>query len=310
MKALNSYLLFVLLLSLNPVNAVEVGFSGMARVGTDSFLVVMDKKGYQPGPRIGLLKTSVDEMPTFSPIEINDWNNDEGQASDLESVCQFPTKDNEFLLAESGYWKGKSGRIFHVELTAQSLLVKQVYKLPLIISNDENVDGDNFEGLVCFARENKIYVVLGERGGSEIYPDGLLRIGILDDEQGLISWDVYKDKSLTVVAPKSWGNPQTRRTISDLHLDTEGVIWAVATEDAGDEGPFRSIIYQAAKITDTSDSLPVKIITNPKIAWRIDGFKVEALAAPASTVPGSTMSIGTEDESYGGTWRPLFAVDQ
>jgi|GEM_PF-4849979 len=40
-------------------------------------------------------------------------------------------------------------------------------------------------------------------------------------------------------------------------------------------------------------------------AWRLDGLKVEVLAGPAA-IPGSVLSIATDDEHYGGVWRPLY----
>ncbi|WP_229529056.1 hypothetical protein [Planctobacterium marinum] len=302
--------LIILLWSFSQAQAVEIGFSGMARINADSFLVVTDKKGYQQGDRLGVLKTRTDAIPEFTAISIADWKHSDGQASDLESVCQIPGKSNEFLLAESGYWKGQFGRLFHIALTIPTAVVKTVYQLPMLTGSDDKIDGDNFEGIVCLEHNRKFYVVLGERGGSEAYPNGVLRIGVLDYDRSLLSWDEYQDKAVTVVAPELWGNPQLRRTISDLHLDNQGTVWAVATEDAGDEGPFRSIVYPAASVTDATHSEPLQRVNAPKIFWQIDGFKVEALAAPSVMVPGSVLSIGTEDESYGGTWRPLFAAPQ
>ena len=33
---------------------------------------------------------------------------------------------------------------------------------------------------------------------------------------------------------------------------------------------------------------------------------MESIAGPSDIIPDSVMSIGTEDESYGGVWRALF----
>ncbi|GEM_PF-2387517 len=48
-------------------------------------------------------------------------------------------------------------------------------------------------------------------------------------------------------------------------------------------------------------------VTTPVVAYRVDGFKVEAIARGA--VDQSLLTIGTDDERFGGTWRPLLAPD-
>nr|VFJ92933.1 MAG: hypothetical protein BECKLFY1418B_GA0070995_104020 [Candidatus Kentron sp. LFY] len=83
-----------------------IDFSGMEQIEPNSYLVVIDKKVYEDGDRVGVLKTEAEGKLTFSPLQITDWNHDDGQANDLESVCRIPGKDSEFLLAEAGYWKG------------------------------------------------------------------------------------------------------------------------------------------------------------------------------------------------------------
>lgn len=282
------------------------GFSGMEQINTDTYLVVIDKKAHKDGSRVGLLKTEVGGKLNFSPLQISNWSHSDGQASDLESVCRIPGKTNEYLLAEAGYWEGKYGRIFHIEISGIKASVKNVYRIPKIVGGAKGIDGDNFEGMVCFKNGNSTLVVLGERGGSSLYRNGYLRIGVLNYLNSSLSWDDYADKSLEIAAPGNWNNSQSKRSISDLYIDKNGVIWAVATEDAGDGGPFKSIIYKAAMISNELGSYPIKAIHSKKAYWTIDGFKIEALAGPSGVVPGSYMSIGTEDESYDGVWRPLF----
>nr|VFJ92316.1 MAG: Esterase-like activity of phytase [Candidatus Kentron sp. LFY] len=289
------------------VSALEAGFiSGMEEFKPDSYLVVADKKGDEDGYRVGILKTKNGSKLEFSPLKITDWKHSDGQASDLESACRVPGKSNEFLLAESGYWERKYGRIFHIEINTNGALVKNVFHIP---GSKDGVDGDNFEGMVCIEKDDSIFVILGERGESSSYKNGYLRIGILDYSNSQLSWSKYSNNPVEIVAPGHWNNPQSKRSISDLYLDKQGVIWAVATEDAeNDEGPFRSIIYKAALVSSSKPgTFPVVAINPTKAQWVIDGFKIEALAGPSTTVPNSYMSIGSEDESYGGVWRPLFS---
>lgn len=301
-------LLFIvfILTYLQSVYASGLGFSGMAQVDSNSYFIVIDKKVYEDGDRVGILKITKGESPSFLSLQINDWKHSDGQASDLESVCSVPGRNNEYLLAEAGYWEGQYGRIFHIQLNGNTISVMNVYRVPKIVGSKDGVDGDNFEGIVCFEKNNTIYVVLGERGGSETYINGYLRIGILNYSNSSLSWSKYASRSVEIVAPGNWNNVQFKRSISDLYLDKNGIIWAVATEDAGDEGPFKSVVYKAAMVSDKGNHLPVRAINSKKAYWTIDGFKVESLAGPSSVVPGSFMSIGTEDETYMGVWRPLF----
>jgi hypothetical protein len=95
-----------------------------------------------------------------------------------------------------------------------------------------------------------------------------------------------------------------KRDISALYLDSEFTLWAAASEDFGDYGTFASVVYKVATV-NVEDSDPIQIAKPYTISYTVDGFKIEALAAPTSEVEGSVFAIGTEDEVFGGVWRPL-----
>lgn len=291
--------------------AVELGFSGMTQMDDSHYLVVLDKKVFHKGERVGVLKIGKKGKQSFKTVQVADWRDADGQASDLESVCKLPNTENEYLLAESGYWQGKFGRIFHVSLHKRQAEVLHVYHLPDFYSNAKGVDGDNFEGMECSARGDSTLIILGERGGSERYPDGYLRFGVLNADKSALDWHSYAHQALVIKAPGVWRDAKAKRSISDLYLDKQGTLWAVATEDAGDMGPFTSVIYAAAQLAPqdklAADQAPVRVISPRQVEWRVDGFKVEALAAPTSRIAASRIAIGTEDEDFGGVWRALFA---
>ncbi|QUN07250.1 hypothetical protein KDN34_07450 [Shewanella yunxiaonensis] len=286
--------------------ALELGFSGMAQIDANSYLVVQDKKVFEQGDRLGILQVQAEGQFSYTPLSINDWKDNDGQSSDLESVCHLPGSTNEYLVAESGYWDGKFGRIFQIVLTAEGASVKHVYHVPKIVAGGKGLHGDNFEGMACIAQQDSVLVVLGERGGSKRYKNGYLRIGVLDKSAATLSWQQYAEHPIEISAPGAWLNAKKKRTISDLYPDEQGVIWAVATEDGGDQGPFKSVIYQAATVSSQDGNVTILPVAHPHAQWVVDGFKVEALAGPAANIPQSYMSIGTEDESFGGIWRPLF----
>ena len=96
-----------------------------------------------------------------------------------------------------------------------------------------------------------------------------------------------------------WG-----RSCTDLYLDPGGAIWVAAVEDSSDAGPFRSIIYRYGHLNSESWGRDDYFMPSGYMeSWVIEGVKIEALAAPC--IPGSAMSYATDDENYGGVWRPL-----
>lgn len=281
------------------------GFSGIAQFDQSTYIVVQDKKVYEDGFRLGSIKIQNDANFEYSEIVVKDWKHQDGQSNDLESICAIPGHKSEFLAAESGYREKKYGRIFHLKINEGQAEVINVYKLPLILDNNDGQEGDNFEGMACFERHSNILVIIGERGGSKAYKQGILRFGVLDYEHSKLNWSKYSNLSLPLSAPGAWQSPTSKRDISDLYLDKNGGLWAAATDDGGDEGPFRSIIYKVGIVQHESKQ-PVKLIKPFRASWIIDGFKVEALSGPSNKVHGSFMSFGTEDENFTGNWRPLY----
>ena len=152
----------------------------MEQIDDNSYLVVYDLKNYQGGFRMGIITVTSDSLKV-SPIEINSWG-EEGVSSDLESICAIPGKANEYLIAESGNWQGKLGRIFHVKVDTINLKAHVLgsVKIPLFFRNDINATGDQYEAIVCLPYdENSRIVMLGERGGSVNWPNGIIRWGSL-----------------------------------------------------------------------------------------------------------------------------------
>jgi len=282
-----------------------VGYSGMAQLDSEAYLVVHDTKAHKEGPRLGMIRIN-DGVPHYEPLWIDDWKHEDGRSSDLESLCAIPGHPGEFLAAENGYWQGKHGRIFHIAVHGAQARVRNALPLPLLADNDEQHEGDNFEGIACAPQaDGQILVILGERGGSERYPTGVLRWGSFDPAADRVTWTRAGKAGEPVAAPGAWVDPQAKRDISDLHIDPEGTVWAVATEDAGDVGPFRSVIYKVATIRDDPER-PLRIVENGAVGWVVDGLKVEALSAAPATSMHSFLSYATEDEDLGGIWRPLY----
>ncbi len=283
-----------------------IGYSGMAQIGPDDYLVVHATKTSASGPRLGIIRVKQDEPLEYAPLTIGNWVHPQGPANDLESACALPGRPGELLIAESGYQKGLYGRIFHLDIRGTTVRVLSVLPLPRLSDSDKDWERDNYEGLACAARnDGKILLILGERGGSSRYPNGVLRWGVFDPNHGVVDWPAAGKAGRMVIAPGPWTNRQSKRDIADLYLDGQGNLWAAASENAGDEGPFRSVIYRAATVQADAAN-PIQLSKAQRPSWVLDGLKVEALAGPPDSVSSAFLSFATEDEQLGGVWRPLY----
>lgn len=289
-----------------PVAPTVLGYSGLAQHGPASYLTVHDTKGHRDGPRLGLLEVTAEGGLRYTPLAVADWKHPDGRSSDLESACSLPRRPGEFLVAESGTWEGRYGRVFHLGLVGSEVEVVAVYELPRIVGSTEEQAGDNFEGMACVGLDDqRVRVILGERGGSSLYPKGLLRWGTLDLRAGSLAWHDAGRTFLEVVAPGAWPAAVSRRHVTALHAGADGILWAAAAADAGDVGPFRSVIYRVGRLTADA-AAPVDLLRPPAVVWTLDGSKVEGLAAATGAVAGSVLGLGSEDEDLGGVWRALF----
>lgn len=287
----------------NFANGVSLGFSGMTKYEENSYIVVLDVKSHKNGTRFGKLTVNHEGKQSFTAITVNDWKHPDGRGNDFESVCKVPATDNEFLLAEAGAWKGKFARIFHVRVKGETAEVISVFKEPIFQGTTPEIQGDNYEGMLCFQFHSTNFVMLGERGGSDLYHEGVLRLGKLNLESKTIEWLPPSEFTKRVYPQKAWAEKEGIRSISDLFLDDAGIIWASATEDSGDAGPFNSLVYAVGKLKFKNNKVLVKPVAYQE--FPIHGFKVEALASPPAVIKNTKFSIGTEDEDLGGVWRVL-----
>ena len=285
------------------------GSSGMEQIDDCTYLTVYDLKNFVDGYRMSMIRVS-NESLIVSPITITSWGK-EGISSDLESICSVPGRINEYLAAESGNWQGKLGRIFHFKVDTSSLQASVIgsVKLPMIDTNDFGMTGDQYEAMLCLPHsKNKRIVILGERGGSQPSPHGIIRWGVLDLKDYSFKIKGEGMNGIEVNVPGNWNDVLTKRDITDFHLDEHGVVWASASEDQGDTGPFYSVVYKLGQVNPTDKDHPISIFESIDEIQEVYGFKIEALSGACQGI-NSTHCFGTEDEIYGGVWRPLNMYD-
>lgn len=272
------------------------GVSGMVKLDLHGYLVVHDAKADSPHvPRIGLLRLLNSGRLRYSSIELTNLA-EAVPPKDVESICAVPGRLREYVMAESGRHEDHEMRLFHFEVAYRddgSLLAR--------LRRTINVRGriENCEGIACTqASDGSLILLLGDRGGSNENPDGMLYWGPLD-----LGVDQFTPTgSVDLRLPESARTPQAR-ACSDLFLDEGGTLWGSGAFDPDkDSGPFWSVIYKIGRITNDPGS-PVEIVPAPQVVWRVDGLKVEALAA--SIIANTSLCFATDDEHYGAVWRAL-----
>jgi hypothetical protein len=96
------------------------------------------------------------------------------------------------------------------------------------------------------------------------------------------------------------------RVIDDVEVDEAGVIYVVAafdpegTVEDPDDGPFRGAAFEIGRVVGGT----VELHPEPTLLATVDGFKLESIAS-RDVDGGIELFVGTDDENYGGTLRPL-----
>jgi len=296
------------------------GASGMAYVPeANQYLCVQDVKTPDASGRFGFLSTGFPSSDPYVDLPV-DWH-DTLPASDLEALCPVPGTSSEFLACESGYWMGKFGRLFHIrllqngspELVARSGYAQSnppqapapppdVWTVEVLRTIQLPILSGQIEGIACVRKgDGGLLLLLGERGGDTAYSSASILWGELDLAAGSFNLTPNGQIGVEVSWPlrSSW---PWDRAISDLYIDPSGYLWISGADDAADFGPFRSYIQVAGRINPDVD-YPVDMYMPQVRNWALDGVKVEAIAAPST--PGSVLCYATDDELYGGIWRPL-----
>lgn len=299
---------FGLLIQSTPARGAD--YSDLALASENVFISVNDRKTpIHPGHRVALVTVTADKGVVDAPIAVDDWQDRDGAPSDLEACCVIPGRDHEFLLAESGLYKSKFGRIFHVSLGTSdegtpAITVEGVMRVYDRTLDGENTsfEGDLVEGIECFRAAEKLFLVFGERGGPT--SNGTKLGTIVWGEVDLANHQFQKLGESELVSRSVLG----QRDCSTLHLslNDEGAVsvLSVATKDPGDDGPFESAVYLAGRIVLEAQPGFVRE-SSPHILARCAGIKIEGLTPRAAGQSNGIFSIATDDENFGGILRQI-----
>lgn len=280
----------------------------MAWLEERRLLVVHDTKVGSEGPRIGVLEIPTSGAPRYREA-VTDWKGAGGESNDLEALAAIPGRKGEFFALESGYYKGKYGRLIRLRAKLTSDDRDAVCNVETVSAWQLPIDTVSLEGLACLDRgDGKLLIIVGERGGAvsaESVSGKLSWTEIKLDEPGQLEFAATPRLPLRIPA-EGWANPKAVRGCADLYVDSANQLWSVAAEDPGDAGPFRSVIYQVGSV-DANAKPIVTPVSKTTSRWWFDGAKVEALAAPLAGT--GVLSVATDDENYGAIWRPVAGAE-
>ncbi len=273
--------------------------SGLVWIKDDVFLVVSDAKHPDEDD---LTRVSLLTLPSslegigFRPLSLRFPG---GPSSDLESAAGIPGS-NKVLLVESSDGNGPYQRIFLAKVVGKHVKVLNAVEwssFTAVFNVESSAVVDTGSGLIF---------IWAERNSGEQFTD--IKWADLQLDPFVIGGCGIKSVIFTLPADlvDEAGNPLYSRPLVGIDVDSEGNIYTVASFDPEglvenpDIGPFRSVVLKIGKVIAGD----VVIDSDPTVKAIVDGFKIESVAVRENG-NGVELFVGTDDEDYGGTLRPL-----
>jgi hypothetical protein len=255
--------------------------SGLACLPDGSFLAVVDTKNNDPADAPRVIRVSLlGQETTWEPVPVV-WPAPDGTSNDLESVAAVPGTDS-FLITESGFRGGRYGRIFQITLDGEIL---RTGHLP--------ADVANIEGTAVAQTSGGLVFLFGERGS------GVIRSAGLDLSGPDVLLSLFADSvRFEVVDPPGEGDKH--RNVSTLEIDASGRVFAASAFDPDTpQGPFRSVVWEIGRMGDRLT------LEGPRRIVDVPDAKVEALAFCRGADGREQLFLGSDDEAFGGSLRPV-----
>ncbi|HIK03675.1 MAG TPA: hypothetical protein IGS40_02995 [Trichormus sp. M33_DOE_039] len=259
---------------------IAFGISGMSVVSQKGnyvdFLIVHDNKQKNQG-RLAIISIKGQDSPAYFPIA---WPSNTELPTDLEALTSIPGKNNSRFIAFSSAGKGYD---FQLDSTNKTISVIKVFELTKVPADS------NFEAFTLQNITGKLVAVWAHRGA--------------DQEPATVYWGFFDlDKyqiNLVGSAQIKVPFPATNvRHISDIKLDSAGILYITSASDTGDDGPFQSAVYVAGYLGLSGDKIIWR--QNPQLfpIHRFNYHKIEAI----ELIPGANggVVVGTDDENLGG----------
>ena len=249
----------------------ELSVSGIATTTSeDTYLVVHDnkKKGQL---RAGLVNLSADSLYSGLGWPVKDL------PIDLEALTNISGMKDQYIAMGSWgfcYWLA-------LDLSTNRLNLIKEFRIP------GSGPPLNLESLVLWFAGDSWYIAWAHRGS--VKEPSILFWGSIDLFAEVVT--IHKEDSIFVNVP--WPILD-KRHMSDIDLDSGGILWAAATSDPGDDGPYESGIYKIGKFQKQNDKMEFFIADSFPKQFVFQRNKVEAF-----TIAGNKKVFATDDENLG-----------
>jgi hypothetical protein len=238
------------------------------------FVIVHDNKNEGEG-RIAILSVQGDDSLEYYPL---DWPEGVEWPLDLESVTSIPDSPDARFMAVTSF-----GRVYDLSLDATSTIqVRGIFSLPDLPENT------NLEAFDLHQINERLLGIWGHRGSSD--DPGVLYWGWLNPQD----YQISPQGSALITVP--WPEDHVRH-ISDLKVNSAGILYITSSSDPGDDGPFDSAVYAAGVFRVEGDQIEFRQNSSLTPLYRIYGHKVEALEFLPGLSGGKILA--TDDENQG-----------
>jgi hypothetical protein len=272
--------------------------SGLAWIGGSTFLAVHDAKNPDELDRV---RVSLLMLPQslkgllWKPLWVRF---PDGPSNDLESAARIPGTRH-VLLVESGDDAGPFQRIFLTKVVGNRVFVTDV------VEWSRFTEVFNVEGTAVAETELGHLFLWAERASGE--QSTKIRWAALTVDPFAIGPELGSARfELPDDLVDAAGNPLYNRPVVGMELDEAGRLYVVAAFDPEgavkdpDNGPFRAAVFAIGRVAGGA----VELDPTPMLLASVDGFKLESIAS--RQVKGRIeLFVGSDDENYGGTLRPL-----
>ena len=249
----------------------ELSISGIATTtNEDTYLVVHDNK-MKGQLRAGLVNLSADSLYSGLDWPVKDL------PIDLEALTNISGMQNQYIATGSWgfcYW-------LELDLITNRLNLIKEFRIP------GSGPPLNLESLVLWFAGDSWYIAWAHRGS--VKEPSILFWGTIDLFAEVVT--IQKEDSIFVNVP--WPILD-KRNMSDMDLDSDGILWAAATSDPGDNGLYKSGKYKIGKFQKQNNKMKFLIADSFPKQFIFQRNKVEAL-----TIAGNKMVFATDDENLG-----------
>ncbi|MEH2069762.1 MAG: hypothetical protein V7K47_16640 [Nostoc sp.] len=257
---------------------ITFGISGMALIKQQSnsldFLIVHDNKKPSQS-RLSIISIKGKNQPEYFSLN---WPIKIELAIDLESITSVPQSNSDFIALSS------TGKAYYLRLdiAQKNINIIKEFNLPSITPKS------NLEAFGLQYIDGKLIAIWADRGERETAAT------IYFGEYNPKTYEIKLSGYGNFKVPFPSGNV---RHISDLKVDSLGIVYITAASDAGDDGPFQSAVYVAGYLGLCGNYITWR--SHPQLVplYRSYYHKIEAI----ELIPGAEggIIVGTDDENLG-----------